>query len=108
MRNETAKQAKKNSLWVNLLLILIVVALAATPLFLVGDAEFEGADALAEETAIEIMPDYKPWFLPIFEPKSGEIESLLFALQAALGAGVIGYGFGYLKGNKRKRDEQAA
>ena len=29
---------------------------------------------------------WKPW-----EPPSGEIESLLFALQAAIGAGFIGY-----------------
>ena len=31
---------------------------------------------------------------PIIEPASGEIASLLFALQAALGAGVIGYYLG--------------
>ena len=31
---------------------------------------------------------------PLLEPASGEIASLLFALQAALGAGVIGYWLG--------------
>ncbi len=36
---------------------------------------------------------------------SGEIESLLFALQAAIGAGVIGFGLGYLKGKKKVNDE---
>ncbi len=40
--------------------------------------------------------DYEPWFSNIWEPPSGEIESMLFALQAALGAGFIGYFFGRL------------
>ncbi|CEO90262.1 hypothetical protein SSCH_790007 [Syntrophaceticus schinkii] len=41
----------------------------------------------------------------IWEPPSGEIESLLFALQAAIGAGFIGYYFGFVKG--RKENEKA-
>lgn len=107
MLNEMAKKTKKSNWYVNLLLILIVAVLAAMPLFLVGDAEFEGADVMAEKAVLEIMPDYEPWFSPIFEPKSGEIESLLFALQAALGAGIIGYGFGYLIGRKKKNEQTA-
>ena len=59
--------------------------------FYAKDAEFAGADGLADEAISEINPDYEPWFSPIFEPKSGEIESLLFALQAAIGAGIIGF-----------------
>ncbi|MFQ9918367.1 MAG: energy-coupling factor ABC transporter substrate-binding protein [Flavonifractor plautii] len=39
-------------------------------------------------------PDYEPWFEPILEPASGEVESLLFALQAAIGAGVVGFVLG--------------
>ena len=70
----------------NLILILIVVLIAAVPLWLCRDAEFGGADGLAEELIVETHPDYEPWFSPLFEPASGEIESLLFALQAALGA----------------------
>ncbi len=31
---------------------------------------------------------------PLWEPPSGEIESLLFALQAAIGAGLVGFYFG--------------
>lgn len=75
-------------------------------MFLAKDAEFGGADGRAEEAITEKKADYEPWFSPIFEPKSGEIESLFFALQAAIGAGVIGYGLGYLRGRKRKEDEQ--
>ncbi len=81
----------------NIILILMVVALAIVPLIMVKDAEFEGADAIAEEAIGEINADYEPWFSPIFEPPSGEVESLLFVLQAVIGAGIIGFGFGYMK-----------
>ena len=82
----------------NILLILVVVLISIAPLFLLKDAEFGGADGLAEEEITNIRADYEPWFSPLVEPASSEIESLLFALQAALGAGVIGFGIGYLKG----------
>ena len=42
-----------------------------------------------------------PWFHPVFTPGSGEIESGLFALQAALGAGLFGYAVGRLHGRHR-------
>ncbi len=44
--------------------------------------------------------DYEPWFESLWKPPSGEIESLLFASQAALGAGVIGYYIGKKKNAK--------
>ena len=84
----------------NLILVLLVVLIAAVPLWLCKDAEFGGADGLAEELIVETHPDYEPWFSPLFEPASGEIESLLFALQAALGAGVIGFILGRLTAKK--------
>ena len=66
------------------------------------DAEFGGADGAAEDVIAEIDPDYEPWFGGIgFEPPGGETESLLFALQAAIGALVIGYIFGYYRGKKQ-------
>ena len=80
----------------NLILILLVVVLAAIPLWLCRDAEFGGADGAAEELIQELDPDYEPWFSPILEPASGEIESMLFALQAAIGAGVVGFVLGRL------------
>ena len=89
----------------NLILVLLVVLIAAVPLWLCRDAEFGGADGLAEELIVETHPDYEPWFSPIFEPASGEIESLLFALQAALGAGVIGFVLGRM--TVKKPEEKA-
>ena len=81
-----------------ILLIILILVLSVGPLWLVKGAEFEGADGEAEGVIEEINPDYVPWFEPILEPASGEIESLLFALQAVIGAGVIFYYLGYNKG----------
>ncbi len=80
------------------ILILLVTVLTVAPLFLARGAAFNGADAEAESAVTEIRPDYEPWFSPIFEPPSGEIESLFFAVQAALGSGALAYFFGYRRG----------
>lgn len=99
----------------NILLALAVVLLAALPLWLVqrpaagpdGQASelFTGSDDRARNMINEIAPDYQPWFKPLLEPASGEISSLLFALQAALGAGVIGYYLGSAITRERMRRE---
>ncbi|MFJ9054982.1 energy-coupling factor ABC transporter substrate-binding protein [Streptomyces sp. NPDC102409] len=90
---------------INALLLLVVAALAVLPLALgLGDDEkepFAGADAQAETAITEIDPGYEPWFSPLYEPPSGEIESALFALQAALGAGVLAYYFGLRRGRRQ-------
>ena len=87
-----------------ILLILLLIVMLALPLFTLKDAAFEGADGQAEEVISEIDPGYEPWFSPLIEPASGEIESLLFAVQAALGAGVIGYFYGFVKGKRSMED----
>lgn len=79
------------------ILMLLVLVLTVAPLFLVKGAEFSGADGLAEEAITKSHPEYEPWFSPFMEPASGEIESLLFALQASIGAGFIGYYIGRTK-----------
>ncbi|MTV48984.1 energy-coupling factor ABC transporter substrate-binding protein [Heliobacillus mobilis] len=92
----------KFSLRSNILLIVAAVLLSAVPLFMSFDVPegkelFTGSDDQAEAVIQEINPDYKPWFQSLWEPPSGEIESLLFALQAALGAGFIGYYIGRVR-----------
>ena len=82
----------------NWLLVLAVLSLAIAPLIFVQGAEFGGSDGQAKEAITELKPGYKPWFQPFFEPASKEIESLLFASQAALGAGVLGFVIGLYKG----------
>lgn len=84
--------------WNNWLLVAGVLAIALLPLIIVRQGEFAGADSKAETAIQEIQPAYEPWFNPIIEPASSEIASLLFASQAALGAGVIGYVIGLYRG----------
>ncbi|XWK87872.1 MAG: energy-coupling factor ABC transporter substrate-binding protein [Phormidium sp.] len=92
--------------WHNWLLVSGVLVLAIAPLILIRGAEFGGADGKAESAIQEVNPNYKPWATPIFEPASGEIESLLFSVQAGLGAGVIGYVIGFYRGRKEQREQQ--
>lgn len=95
----------KSKGWLNIVLVLSFIALIALPLLLIKDSEFGGADGAAEEAIGEVAPTYEPWSEPLFELPGGETESLLFALQAAIGAGIIGYGIGYYKGRSLKRDQ---
>lgn len=90
----------------NLLLGLGIVLLVTLPFFLIAagqpDVEmFVGVDDRAEKLIAEIRPDYEPWAEPLWAPPSGEVESLLFSVQAALGAGFIGYYFGRKRGASR-------
>ena len=93
-------------------LILVLIALCALilvfPLMTIHDSEFSGADGAAEEAIAVVDPDYEPWADPILELPGGETESLLFCLQTALGAIVIGYGFGYLVARKKYSPKDAA
>lgn len=97
--NVKSKNSKKSNKF-NWILLLLAVALIVLPLVFNSSAEYGGADGQAEEAITEIAPDYEPWFTSFYEPPSGEIESLLFSTQAALGAGLIGY---YLGSKKRKK-----
>jgi cobalt/nickel transport protein len=94
----------------NLLLLLAVAALAILPLVIHhgGPAEFGGADNEAAKLVETMRPGYQPWFTPIWEPPSGEVASLLFSLQAALGAGLIGFYFGRRTAPGRRKDRQPA
>ena len=92
----------------NWMLVIAVVSLAVIPLVFVR-GEYGGSDDQAEKAITEIQSGYQPWFKHLFEPASGEIESLLFATQAALGAGVIGYAIGLYKGRteSQKSDDKS-
>ena len=97
---------KSNSIKLTVILLLLVLAIIIVPLVVQKGADFGGADGEAESVITEINPNYEPWFSSIIEPASGEIESLLFASQAAFGAGIIGYYIGTTRTKKKMRDER--
>lgn len=82
----------------NTFLIMLVVIISVTPLTLLGKAGFEGADTNAKEISLQINPKYTQWIKPMWQPPSSEIETLLFALQASIGTGIICYFLGLSKG----------
>lgn len=95
----------------NGLLLTAVAALVIVPLLLVKQpvigpdgtrAElFKGSDDQASAAVQALAPGYKPWFHSVYKAPSAEIETLLFTLQAALGAGFIGYYVGYSRGRAK-------
>ncbi|EBT2497430.1 TPA: energy-coupling factor ABC transporter substrate-binding protein [Salmonella enterica subsp. enterica serovar Eastbourne] len=87
-----------------LILLAMVLALIVLPFFIDNGGEFGGSDGEAENQIQVVAPHYTPWFTPFYEPASGEIESLLFTLQGAIGAAVIFYILGYTKGRQRRDD----
>ncbi len=71
--------------------------------------EWSGADSQAEDVISDLTGGtYIPWFQSIYQPPSGEIESLLFALQAAIGSLIIGYFLGYYRALAKIKADNAA
>ena len=87
------------------LLGLATLALVVAPLIFVK-GQYGGSDDQGSAAVAASRPGFHPWFEPIWKPPSPEIESLLFALQAAIGAGTIGYVVGRIHGAAREREAQ--
>lgn len=88
----------------NLILFAAILAIGSLPFFFQSaEEEFGGADTAAKERIMLDHPEYEPWCSPIWEPPGGEVESLLFALQAAIGSGFVFYFFGFLNGRKKRK-----
>ena len=68
--------------------------------------EFGGTDAAATQEIEKSDHAYVPWFKPLWTQPGGEVESGLFAMQAALGAGVVGFVLGTFR--ERHRHTRAA
>lgn len=91
----TVSNPNRGKLWLrNLVLTLGVVLLVTVPLMLLGNSEFGGSDDAGSTVVEEINGGYTPWFESFWEPPSGEIESLLFCVQSAIGAGICGFVLG--------------
>lgn len=91
-------------------ILAIVAILVFCGLFLytsstLKGAEFAGSDNVGSGKIAELsgkpVESFSP-LIPQYEPPSAEIESCLFALQAAFGGIMIGGVFGYWIGQKKK------
>lgn len=82
---------KGRHLW--LLAAALLLSTLAIPYAFPG--EYGGSDGAAAEQVQEAGGT--AWFSPVYEPPSGEVESLLFAVQAAAGGVLLGYYLGRLK-----------
>lgn len=93
-------EAPRTSGWVTAGLTAVLVVLFGISMYFgaqgFGDDEeaFAGTDSIATEAAEQAGAE--AWFDPIFEAGSGEIEAGLFALQAAIGGGILGFALGRL------------
>jgi cobalt/nickel transport protein len=70
---------------------------------LMSDAEFAGSDTRGSAQIAEMTGKSEEDFQPLigqWAPPSGEIESGLFGIQAAIGGILVGWVFGYWKGQK--------
>jgi len=91
-------------------ILAIIAVLGFCALFLytssiMTDAEFAGADTLGSSKVAEITGKAEEEFQPLvwqWAPPSGEIEAGIFALQAAIGGIMVGWVFGYWKGQKKR------
>lgn len=93
----------------HIIMLIMVAAIIIFPLAMyngkAGSGElFTGSDS--QGTELITSEGYKPWFHSIWEPPSPEIESLLFSLQAAIGALIIGYFFGYYRGKQSTDNDE--
>ena len=95
---------KTEGRWTPLLLIGAVIVLMVVPFVVARGHDFAGADSKAQAAITAADPGYKPWFAPLWEPSS-ETATMLFSLQAALGAGVVFFAFGYWAGRRKEREQ---
>lgn len=86
---------------VAIIVVVFVFSFALAPKPAEGEEGFGGTDSavtqILEERGVE------PWFQPLFQPGSGEVESGLFALQAAIGGAILGFALGQLRGRAAAR-----
>lgn len=97
------KGSRRRNGWITLSLVALLAAVFVVSFLLAprssdpNSGSFGGTDSAVTDILKE--RGVEPWFKPLFEPPQ-EIASGLFALQAAVGAGVIGYVLGNLRGRK--------
>lgn len=92
-------------------LLIVVMLMAITPIFVLKDAEFGGSDDAGSVMIESIQEGYEPWFTPVLENAiggelPGEVESLFFCLQTAIGVGVLAFCMGRMYERKKLGKEE--
>ena len=79
---------------------LAILILLALLILVAPNSKFGGSDNAGANTIHQIAPQYDSTWTNNWWKPAPETESMLFALQAAIGGLAIGYGLGYLRGRK--------
>lgn len=91
-----------------ILYLAIVVALIAIPFAFEGNSSFSSSDDGGPEWLTSM--GYHPWIQPFWKPPTSDMEAGLFAMQAAIGGGIVGFVFGMLreqaKAKKREKENK--
>ena len=82
-----------------------VIILALAPLLVLQGKQFGATDSNNSTAIQEIQPGYKPWFDSVIKPSGAEVQTFLFATQAGIGAGIMGYILGLYKGRSERREK---
>lgn len=91
-----------------ILSILAILGFSAIFLYtssIMTDAEFAGSDTVASSQIAKLTGRAEDEYQPLiwqWIPPSGEIESALFAIQAAIGGIIVGWVFGTWRGQMKK------
>ena len=91
--------------------IVAILLIALIPLFAMPDAEFGGSDDAGNNVIAEVDSGFQPIAAPLIEnilgrELPGEVESLFFCLQTAIGVGIIAFIMGrFVERKKAGRGE---
>jgi cobalt/nickel transport protein len=87
------------------IMLLIVIGLVAFPLLFESKA-VSAPSSDDQGPAWILSTGYTPWTQPLWEPPNSDMEAGLFALEAAIGAGVMGYIFGMWHAQVKMRKKE--
>jgi len=77
----------------------IIVGICVSAFIISPGGSFSGSDDQGPAKILQIDPNYVVWFHSLWTPPP-ETESLLFAVQAAIGACIIGFFIGNERGKR--------
>lgn len=93
-------------------LLLLAFIMVITPVIVLRGAEFGGSDDKGSQKVEEVIgAPYEPWYTPVLEQflggeLPGELESLLFCVQTAIGVGVFAFILGRFVERKKHDTER--